>query len=166
MIRAVALSDKTVQAKIAESFVPLKRVIPYPKTSFPLDWPALAGWKASYAHMDGTGFTGCSVVSPDLKAEYGNTGSAFVWEMFDSTAYDTHKFAAMLDRAAQRWAREQDIRTDKKLGVGERDRKLARHRDDVGRAVAEEGRFRLPPKGFTIEGAIELFQLSGDLPKK
>lgn len=165
-MRAVALSDKAVQAKAARSFVPLKLEISYPKSTFPLDWPALAGWKASYSLMDGKGFTGCSVVSPDLKAEYGNTGSAFIWEMFDSTAYNAPKFAAMLDRAQARWAQDKKIQADMTLSDQERERQLARFRGEMSGAVAKEGRFRLPPKGFTVQGAIELFQLSGDLPQK
>ena len=166
MMRAVALSDKAVQQKVARSFVPLKVVIPYPKTKFPLDWPAVAHWRNSYALMDGTGFTGCSVVSPDLEVEYGNTGSAFIWEMFDSTAYDATKFTAMLDRAQERWARERALLVDTKLSEDERARRLASVRSEVRVAVGKESRFRLPPRGFTVQGAIELFELSGDLPKK
>lgn len=160
-MRAVALSDKTVQEKVASSFVPLKLTIAPGTREFPLGWPAMQHWKASYRRMGGEkneGFTGCSVVSPDLAVEYGNTGSAFVWEMFDSTAYDARKFAAMLDRAQQRWARERALRADGK--------RVARFRDEVRSAVAEEGRFHLPPRGFTVQGAIELFELSGDLAKK
>jgi hypothetical protein len=168
-MRAVALSDKTVQDKVARHFVPLKLTIMPGTKEFPLDWPALQGWKTSYGLMGGQkneGFTGCSVVSPDLQVEYGNTGSAFVWEMFDSTAYDATKFAAMLDRANARWAREQPIRADTTLSRAERERQLASLRSQVREAVGNEGRFHLPPKGFTVQDAVELFELSGDLPKK
>nr|CAA9212236.1 hypothetical protein AVDCRST_MAG63-13 [uncultured Armatimonadetes bacterium] len=165
-MRAVALSDSAVQERIRQSFVPLKVVIPFPKTAFPLDWPALAHWRTSYGLMDGTGFTGCSVVSADLEIEYGNTGSALVWELFDSTAYDAAKFAAMLDRAAERWSRERAIRADKALNAADRERRLAAFRGGVRAAVGREGRFRLPPRGFTVEGAVELFRLSGDLPRQ
>jgi hypothetical protein len=168
-MRAVALSDKTVQKKVVKSFIPLKLAIKPGTKEFPLDWPALQPWGVSYRLMGGEkneGFTGCSVVSPDLKVEYGNTGSALVWEMFDSTAYDADKFVAMLERADERRAREQAIRADATLSKAHKERRLASFRDDMRSAVAKEGRFRLPPKGFTIQGAVELFELSGDLPKK
>src|ERR1700676_3151383 len=159
-MRAVALADQTVQDKVAKSFVPLKVAIKPGTKAYPLDWPAMRPWRVAYVLMGGEhceGITGCSVVGPDLDVEYGNTGSAFVWEMFDSSAYDAQKFAAMLDRAAERWAREQEIRADKKLSGADRERQLASFRDDVHSAVAKEGRFHLPPSGFTIEGAVELF---------
>ena len=168
-MRAVALADEIVQAKVAKSFIPLKVAIPHGTDKFPLDWPAMKNWSFSYQLMGGKkvdGITGCCVVGPDLKLEYGNTGSAFVWEMFDSIAYDATKFAAMLDRAAKRWQQDQEIRADKSLSEKERDSKLASFHADVRRAVGNEGRFQFPPRGFTIQGAIELFELSGDLKKK
>ncbi len=168
-MRAVSLSDEKVQEKIVKSFIPLKVAI-IPRTEkFPLDWPALGHWAKSYRLMGGEkceGITGCSVVGPDLKVEYGCTGSAFVWEMFDSIAYDAEKFAAMLDRAAQRWDQEMSLRADKSLSFDERKRKLDLFHAKVRKDVGSEGRFRLPPRGFTIKGAIELFQMSGDLSKK
>ena len=168
-MRAVALSDETVQDKIMASFIPLKLAIAPGTKEFPLDWPALRSWKTGYRLMGGEkndGFTGCSVVGPALDVEYGNTGSAFVWEMFDSAAYDAAKFAAMLERARGRWAREQAIRSGPEARAEGRERRLADFRDEVRRAVADEGRFRLPPKGFSVAGAVELFRLSGDLPKR
>ena len=168
-MRAVSLSDKVVQEKVEKSFVPLKVKITFGDEKFPLDWLALKIWQDTYARMGGpktTGITACAVVSPDLKTEYGSTGSAFVWEMFDSIAYDASKFSTMLDRAAERGGREKAIRADKGLDDEERDAKLASFRAEVRRAVGEEGRFRLPPRGFTIQGAVELFELSGDLKEK
>ena len=165
-MRAVALADKAVQQNVAKSFIPLKLVITPRSPAFPLDWPAMAGWRFAYKLGEGDGFTGCSVVSPDLQLEYGNTGSAFIWEMFDSTAYDAQKFNAMLDRAAKRAAREREIRADKTLSGPELERQLASFRDEVRQALPKEGPFRLPPKGFTIQGAIDLFTLSGDYPPK
>ncbi len=168
-MRAVALSDRTVQDKVAKSFVPLKVTIPYGTKKFPLDWPGMKHWSTTYKRMGGEkvdGITACSVIGPDLKVEYGNTGSAFVWEMFDSIAYDEKKFAAMLDRSVERFGREQKIRADRSLNEKERERKLATFHAEVRKAMADEGRFRLPPRGFTIEGAKELFRLSGDLKDK
>lgn len=166
-MRAVALSNETVQTKIAESFVPLKVEIPYGTEAFPLDWPALKTWSKAYVKMGGPetkGITGCSVVTPDLQTELGNTGSAFVWEMFDSIAYDAEKFGAMLDSAAARAETEQEILNRPDLGDAERNRKLAAFRWQVQRELRAEGRTKLPPKGFTVEGAIKLFEMSGDLP--
>ena len=165
-MRAVALSDKSAQEKIAKDFVPLKVVMPKHSPAFALDWPALAVWRAAYKTGDGSGFTGCSVVSPDLQMEYGSTGSAFIWEMFDSIAYDAKKFNAMLDKAAQHAAREREIHADKKIGVLELMSQLATFRAEVKQTMETETRFRLPPKGFTIKGAMDLFTLTGDMKNK
>lgn len=168
-MRAVALADSTVQAKVAASFIPLKIAIPHGTEKFPLDWPALKHWSNVYQQMGGKkveGITACTVISPDLKVEYANTGSAFVWEMFDSVAYDAKRFAGMLDKAAQRWVTEKEIRADKSLDDKERAAKLASFHAEVRKAIAKEGIFHFPPKGFTIQGAIELFELTGDLKKK
>ena len=168
-MRAVSLSDKIVQEKVEKSFIPLKVKISHGTEKFPLDWPGLKNWSNTYQLMGGKkvdGITACSVISPDTKVEYGNTGSAFVWEMFDSTAYDAGKFAAMLDRAGERFQREKSIRADKKLSDKERDAALAKFHREVRSAVDKEAQFRLPPRGFTVEGAKELFRLSGDLKDK
>ena len=165
-MRAVALGNKQVQDKIAKSFVPLKIVIPYRSKVLPLDWPAMKQWRDIHKKMGGEkceGLTGCSVIEPDLQYQLGNTGSAFVWELFDSIAYDPVKFSAMLDRSLKRFERHQAIVNDKSLSATERKKKLIGHRIDVKKAIAKEGRFRLPPKGFTIDGAKQLFRLSGDL---
>ena len=166
MMRAVALSDKTVQQKVTQSFIPLKVEIPYGTPEFPRDWPALKTWRDAYVSMGGpktTGLTACSVVSPDLQTEYGSTGSAMVWEMFDSIAYDAGKFSAMLDKAAARAKEEQQILTDKSLNEPAKQKSLTDFRKRVKKEVGHEGRFRFPPKGFTIEGATKLFDMSGDI---
>ncbi len=165
-MRAVSLSDKIVQAKIAKSFIPLKVVIPYRTKEFPLDWPAMKMWRDVHKRMGGDkceGLTGCTAISPDLKVEYGNTGSAFVWEMFDSIAYDAEKFAAMLDRSLKRFESEQKILSDKTLTEKARARRLAQFYAQMRWEISREGRFHWFPPGFTIEGAKELFRLSGDL---
>lgn len=165
-MRAVALSDKSAQEKIAKHFIPLKLQIKPRSPEFPLEWHALSGWRFAYKLGNGEGFTGCTVVSPDLAIEYASTGSAMVWELFDSIAYDAQKFNAMLDRGAHRAAREMQIRNDQSLTVWEKDRRIAAFRAEIREAVSKEGRFQLPPKGFTIEGAMDLFRLSGDLPNE
>lgn len=162
-MRAVALSSKDIQKKIIERFVPLKVVMTYPKMpAFPLDWPSMQSWRTAYERMDGKGFTGCAVVSSDLHVQYAHTGSAMVWELFDSIAYDEKKFSAMLDRAATRFEKERKLlesdRTRGEKAVG-----LATMRAAMSRVVAAEGPFRTPPRGFHIGHALELFRLSGDL---
>ena len=165
-MRAVALSNAEVQKKVAADFVPLKVTIMPGTEKFPLEWPGIEGWAKAYKRMGGEeceGFTCCTVVSPDLEVEYGNTGSAFVWEMFDSIAYDSKKFAAMLDRAKERAAADRKILANKELSTKEQERELRRHRRSIKWAIAKEGRFRLPPKGFSIKGAEKLFEMTGDL---
>lgn len=165
-MRAVALADEKVQKKITENFIPLKIEIPYGTEKFPLDWPALKMWRDTYVRMGGpktTGLTACSVVSPDLQIEYGSTGSAMVWELFESTAYSAEKFAAMLDRSKTRAEEEIEIRNNSELSVLQKKESLAKFRKRVGKEVAEEGKFRLPPKGFTIKGATKLFDTTGDI---
>ena len=168
-MRAVALADDAVQQRVAKSFIPLKVAIPHGAEKFPLDWPGLSNWAGVYRQMGGKkteGITACCVISPDLKTEYGDTGSAFVWEMFDSIAYDAKKFAAMLDASLDRFQRERAIRADKALGDEERAAKLKTFHAEVRKAIAKEGQFHFPPSGFTIDGAVELFELTGDVKKK
>lgn len=165
-MRAVALSNEDVQKKVAASFIPLKITIPYGTEKFPVEWPALKVWQDSYKRMGGsktTGLTACSVVSPDLQTEFGSSGSAFVWEMFDSIAYNADKFSAMLDTAARRADEEQTILNNKELSEEEREKQLTAFRKQVKRAVGDEGKFHLPPKGFTIKGATKLFEMTGDI---
>ena len=83
--------------------------------------------------------------------------------MFESTAYDAKKFAAMLDRGAERAAREQVIRNDTKLSEQERESQLVSFHKEVRSALAEEGHARTKPKGYSDLHSLELFSLSGDL---
>ena len=151
-MRAVSLSDKKVQKLVAEKFVPVKVVIKA-GGGFPEVFPALDHWRNIYKVMGGEGFTGCVVASKDGEVRLADTGSAMVWELFDSTAYDAKKFEAMLQRGLKRQKEYDEI-------TKPFDR--ARFRWKVGSEVGKEGRFRLPPKGFTKEKAIELFTLTGD----
>jgi hypothetical protein len=161
-----------VQAKVAKSFIPLKLAIPRGK-DFPLgeNWEALDYWRVTYKFLGAVlggsdktcgGFTGISVVSPDLKIEYGNGGPGMIWEMFESAQYDAKKCAAMLDRATERAARERNIRTDKTLSAEERDRKLTSLRDVFRSDVKKEGESHSWPKGFTIEGALKIHKIADD----
>ncbi len=79
-----------------------------------------------------------------------------------SIAYDADKFAAMLDRSAGYFKQEQEIRNSD-AGDIQKDAKLAVLRKQVAREIGREGRFHFPPSGFTIEGAKDLFRLTGDL---
>ena len=83
--------------------------------------------------------------------------------MFDSIASNADKFSAMLDTAAARAKEQQGILTNKDLSEAERAKKLAAFRKQVKKDVGHEGRFQLPPKGFTIEGATKLFEMTGDI---
>ena len=165
-MRAVSLSDQIVQDKIEKSFIPLKVTIPYGSKEVPIDWPAMANWRLVHLLMGGEncqGLTGCTVISTDLKREYANTGSAFVWEMFDSTAYDATKFAAMLDKGLERAAREQALLADPKLSEKERASQLGAFHKEVRDALAKEGQAFGRRKGFNDLHALQLFGLSGDL---
>ena len=107
----------------------------------------------------------CSVVSPDLKMEYGNTGSAMVWEMFDSIAYDANKFNAMLNRATTRFETEKKIIENKNLSFQAKVDTIDIYRKKVKKQVGEEGKFNLPPKGFSLQKALDLFEKTGDYKK-
>jgi hypothetical protein len=164
-MRAVALADAGVRKTVRDKFIPLKVTIPHGSEKFPLTWEAMEGWSGIYLLGGGkkvSGIMGCSVVTPDREHELASTGSAMVWEMFDTIAYDAKKFQSMLDAASERWAAEQAIRTDRKLSPDARAEALQQQRKAVDKARKEEGKFRLPPKGFTEQGAKELFGMTGD----
>ena len=165
--RAVVLSDPRVRAAVEKDFVPFKLEIREGTDVFPSDWPAIRHWNWGYQLTGGEecrGITGCAAVSPDLEFEYADTGSCLVWELFDTAAYDAEKFLQMLADATRRFEQEQAIRAHATLADAERAAAVKAHRRAVRREVKKEGRFHLPPAGFTIEGAKELFRLSGDLP--
>ncbi|MBI1270791.1 hypothetical protein GC174_10195 [bacterium] len=168
-MRTVSLSNDAVQKRIEESFIPLKVSIEPGSKSFPLDWPAMRSWRFAYALMGGPsvkGITGCSVITPDRKIQLGHTGSAFVWEMFDSVAYDANRFSAMLDNSLECYRDYEQIKTDPSINEFKRKRRLARFSREVKSAADRNNRFHLPPQGFSAQNAIELFKLSGDIPGK
>ena len=155
-MRAVALADPKVQVMVKKQFVPLKLAFDKEK-GFPVEWPALKSWAERFKFADGRGFTGCSVVSPDLEAEYGTTGAPMVWEMFDSGADDAAKFHAFLSAAAARAHEERVLRTQRGVTKSERTAEIVRFRKGLDRAVEVNGRFQLPPKGFSVEKVMALF---------
>ena len=161
-----------MQAKVAKSFIPLKLAIERGK-DFPLgkNWEALDYWRGTFNLLGQVlggqdkkcgGFTGISVVSNDLKVEYGNGGPGMIWEMFEAAQYDAKKCSAMLDRAVERSVRERDIRADKTLSAETRERKLASFREDLSRTVKKEGEAHPWPKGFSLEGAMKIYKIADD----
>ena len=168
MMRAVALSDDNVQKKVGKSFIPLKVVIPQGTKEFPVvgNWQPLGYWRTTYQLLGGekcAGWYGISMISPDLQTEYAQPGGGLAWQLFESTCYDAKKFAAMLDRAADRAARGRTIRADKTLSAAQRDQKLASFRTEVKSSIAKEVDIPvLPPNGFTVERAQELYKLAGE----
>jgi len=160
LMRAIALSDPKVQSLVKRHFIPLK-VAFRDEAGFPLDWPALGGWATAHKFSNGKGFAGCSVVSTDLQLEYGSTGSAKIWELFDSTAYDADRFAAMLERAVARHTEERALWAQRRISLAEKRAEVDRFRDGIRTAVKAESRLRLPPSGFSLEQAMELFELAG-----
>jgi hypothetical protein len=165
-MRAVALSDPAVQKRITAEFVPLKVQIDFGTKEFPLKWPAMLSWRIAYSVAGGeknNGFTGCTIVSPDLMVEYASTGSAMVWELFESTAYDAGKFLAMIERGVERAKTERRIQSDPNRTPAQRRFALRQEREKTRQMVSSEGRMRGAPPGFTREKAIELFRLAGSI---
>ena len=160
LIRALSLSNSTVLSAIKRNFIPVKLALEDGQP-FPLNWPALQKTATAFAFSNNRGFAGCSVISTDLEVEYGNTGSTRIWELFDSTGYDPKKFASMLERAASRNLEERALKAQRGISTLERRGEIFRFRQGVTRAVRTEGRLRLPPRGFSLEQALELFELAG-----
>ena len=69
----------------------------------------------------------------------------------------------MLDSAKSRGEKLQSISEDRSLDDKQRERELEKYRRQVKREIGKEGRFHLPPRGFSIEGAKELFRMTGNL---
>ena len=166
-MRAVALSDSEVQNYVREHFIPLKVEMLPGEKELPLKWPSLLGWNLAYKLMGGekcNGFTGCMVVSPDLNIQYGGTGSASIWELFDSVAYDRNKFLDMLKLSQSRFLKEQEIRSNPHLTRRQKSQKIGQFRGEIiRRGIASNGGGQ-KPKGFKWGHALELFRMSGDLP--
>ena len=165
LLRAHSLADSTVLSLIKSKCIPVKLKLDK-KKPFPVDWPALGKWAAAFKFSNGRGFAGCSVVSFDLQIEYGNSGSARLFEVLDSSAFDPKRFAAMMERSASRLTEERSLRVQRGVTEYERKVELYRFRKGVTRAVQSESRSQLPPKGYSLEQALELYQIAGAVPKK
>ena len=160
LCRTHVLSNSTVQSIVRRNFIPLKLKLE-PGKEFPVAWPALKRQATAFKFGNGKGFTGFSVVSRDLLIEYGNSGSAKLSELFDSTAYDSKKCAAMLNRAVERVVEERSLRVQRGISAYERKVEVDRFRRGVTFAVRSEGRSSLPPKGYSLERALELYRVAG-----
>jgi len=160
LLRTHVLSNSTVLSLIKANYIPVKVKLQRGK-NFPLTWPALKRWATAFKFVDGSGFAGCSVVSADLQIEYCNSGSARLWELFDSRAYDAKKFAGQLERAASRVTEERSLRVQRGISDFERQRELQSFRRGVVKAVRSENNSRLPPRGYSLEQAVELLQMAG-----
>jgi hypothetical protein len=68
----------------------------------------------------------------------------------------------MLEVSRERFSAEQTILQDPKKSTEDKAGDLAVYRKTVDAARTKEGKFRLPPAGFSQEGALELFTLTGD----
>ena len=165
LMRTHALGDAKVASVIKSRFVPVKIPIQAGK-DFPVDWPALKKWATAYKFSNARGFTGCSVVSPDLEIEYANSGSAKLAEMLESPAFSAEQVYAMLGRAVSRVTEERSLRVQRGVSAEERQIEISRFRKGVSRAVQSESRTRLPPRGYSLEQALELYRMAGTLPEK
>ncbi len=165
-MRTVSLSNTKVQKIINESFIPLKVPIEYGTKDFPLNWDAIQDWRQVYNLMGGPrtkGFTACVAVDPQTKIQLGSTGSAMVWELFDSIAYDPEKFAAMLKKAQHRLEQLKAIASDPNLSEFQKRIQTGLLKRKLKEEIGKDGAFHLPPRGFSIKNATKLFRMSGDL---
>ena len=165
LLRTHALSNSTVHLLVKSKCIPVKLKLQKGK-KFPLDWPALKKWATSYNFSNARGFAGCSVVSSDLQIEYGNSGSAQLTEMLESPAFMAKEFARMLERSGARVLEERSLRVQRGIEEYERMVELKRFRKGVTRAVRSESRTRLPLDGYSLEQALELYQMAGAVPEK
>lgn len=165
LLRTHALSNATVAARIRSAYVPVKVRLEQGK-EFPLNWPALKKWATEFKFSDARGFAGCSIVSYDLALEYGNSGSTKLANMMESPAFDAKAFATMLNTVSDRVTEERSLRAQRGIKEFERLEELKRFREGVARAVRSEGWNKLPPRGYSLEQALELYAMAGTKPKK
>lgn len=158
LLRGLSLSDSTVLSLIKTHFIPVKLKLEKGKP-FPVTWPALERWANAYKFSNEHGFAGCSVVSPDLYLEYANSGPATIGRMLGATAFDPKAFADMLERAEERVTEERSLKVQRRVSDYERKMEVHRFREGVSRAVRSEGGSRLPPKGYTLDGKLELYRM-------
>lgn len=162
LVRTHALSNSTVQSVIKSNYIPLKLKLQRGK-DFPVDWPALEKTATAFKFSNSRGFAGCAVVSHDLEVEYARTGTAQLWELSESPAYDPKKLAEMLERAASRVTEERSLRAQRGISDVERKAEIQRLRRGIGHAARSESPSHLPPRGYSLELALELYRMAGTL---
>ena len=167
LLRTHALSDLKVAYLVNTKCVPVKIPLKTGKgQKFPVDWPALKKWSAGFKYSNARGFTGCSVVSYDHAIEYGNSGSAKLSEILETPAFQSKEVQKMLERALLRVSEERSLVVQRGIREVERKREIQNFRLGVTRAVQSESRTKLPPRGYSLEQALELYQIAGATPKK
>ena len=61
---------------------------------------------------------------------------------------------------------ERSLRVQRGISAAERKIEIGRFRKGVTRAVQSESRSKLPPRGYSLEQALELYKMAGTpLPK-
>ena len=165
LLRTYSLADAKVVGLVKAHCVPVK--VPLKKgQDFPLDWPALRKWATAFRFSNGRGFTGCSLVSSDLAVEYGNSGSARISEILEAPAFSPGQVHGMLVRGMERLTEERSLRVERRISDFERQREVSRFRTGVTRAVQMESKRKLPPSGYSLEQALELYRMAGTVPGK
>lgn len=160
LLRTYSLADDKIVGLVKAYCVPVK--VPLKRgENFPLDWPALKKWATAFRFSNGRGFAGCSLVSSDLALEYGNSGSAQIPQMLESPAFSPVRVHDMLVRGMERLTEERSLRVERRISELERKREIARFRTGVTRAVQMENRRSLPPAGYSLEQALELYRMAG-----
>jgi len=160
LLRTHALSDPKIIEMVKARCVPMKIRLKKGE-DYPVDWPALKHWATAFKFSNQRGFAGCSVVSSDLTIEFGNSGSARIFELLSSPAFDPEEVLGMLKRAMERVNEERSILVQRGISNEEREAEILRFRKGVTRAVRSEGRRRLPPGGYSLEQALELYRMAG-----
>ena len=160
LLRTLALTDPKVIEVLKTQFIPMKIRLKRGE-EYPVEWPALKHWATAFKFSNERGFAGCSVISPDLTTEFGNSGSARVLDLLDSPAFDPEGMLGMLNRAMGRVNEERSILVQRGISNEERKVEILRFRKGVTRAVSSEGRRKLPLEGYSLEQALELYRMAG-----
>jgi len=165
LLRTHVLSDPRIIEMVKAQYIPMKIRLEVGE-DYPVDWPALKHWATAFKFSNERGFAGCSVISPDLAIEFGNSGSARIYELLTSSAFDSEAILRMLKRAMERINEERSILVQRGISTEERKAEILRFRKGVTRAVRSEGRRNLPPAGYSLEQALELYRVAGVEVKK
>ena len=160
LLRTHVLSEPKIIEMVKARCIPMKIRLEKGE-DYPVDWPALKHWATAFKFSNERGFAGCSVISSDLAIEFGNSGSARIYELLSSPAFDSEAILGMLKRAMERVNEERSILVQRGISNEERRAEILRFRKGVTRAVRSEGRRNLPPAGYSLEQALELYRVAG-----